>query len=129
MAIIAKLVSALVLLLERIKGEQTFTLIKTDPKHMSHLVGHSFADYEIHIYCQRKQYCRVYRRWFVPNRTFVLYRVFSRASTGAPGSVIQACQIEADIPAQLPSFVDDNLQRMSAVSAYLDLVIARLPTS
>jgi len=126
MAIFNRLLSLFVVFLERIKGGQTFVRIDAGGQDISHLVGQSFADYEIHIYCQRKQYCRVYHRWSALNRHFVIYHVFSVVSANAPGDIIQACKLEIDIPAQLPLFVDDSLQRISAISAYLDLVIARM---
>jgi hypothetical protein len=129
MTTIARVLSFLVLLLERIKGEQVFVLARLDPKAISHLVGQSLIDYEIHIHCQRKQYAKIYRRWPWLKRTYVLYRVFSVITGTAPRDIVEACQIEVDIPAQLPSFVDDDLQRMKAVNAYLDLVIARLTKS
>ena len=129
MTTIARVFSFLVLLLERIKGEQVFVLARLDPKAVSHLVGQSLIDYEIHIHCQRKQFVRVYRRWPWFNRTYVLYRVYTVISGTAPLDIVEACKIEMDIPAQLPSFVDDNVQRMKAVNAYLDLVIARLTKS
>jgi len=126
MTTIARICSFFVLLLERIKGEQVFVLAELDHKAISHLVGQSLIDYEIHIHCQRKQYVRMYRRWPWFNRSYVVYRVFTVINGTAPQDVVEACMIEIDIPAQLPSFVDDNLQRMKAVNSYLDLVIARL---
>jgi hypothetical protein len=128
MTTIARLLSLLVILLERVKGEQVYVLTKGDPTAVSHLIGQALVDYEIHIYCHRKQYCRIYRRWSWFNRTYVLYNVFSVITGNAPKDIVEACKIEVHIPAQLPSFVEDAFQRRSAVNAYLDLVIARLAT-
>lgn len=128
MTTIRRVLSLLVILLERVKGEQVFVQTRGDPTAVSHLIGQALVDYEIHIYCRRKQYRRIYRRWTWLNRTYVLYNVFSVITGKAPTHIVNACKFEVDIPAQLPEFVEDDLQRRRAVNAYLDLVIARLAT-
>lgn len=127
MVTVQQLLSSLFLFLEKIKGRQVVTVVKTPTLDAaSEMVGKAFSGYEISIYCQRKQYCRRYQRRFIRPKYFVLYRVFCVIGTGAPADVIEACQLDVDIPQQLPRWVAEPAQRVAAISAYLDLVLARL---
>lgn len=89
-------------------------------------MGYSVSGFTIEIFCQRKRYRRYYDNWFVPNNDHIAYRVFSVVSSDAPDILKQACELDLDIPALLPSFVPDEGQREEVVKAYLDLLIQRL---
>lgn len=124
--VIPRLLCWFLLLIRRFKGHYFVEEIKHPKNTLGSLIGYSVSGYTIEIFCQKRHYRRHYDSWFVPNEDHVAYHVFSTASSGAPEILKQACQLDLDIPALLPSFVPDEGQREEVVRTYLDLLIQRL---
>lgn len=111
------------------KGKSTVTTVASLPCLFGHLTGYSTAGYELRLYCQKQLYRRQYQRWSWFNWYFSAYRVYSVISAEAPALLREACLLDICIPAQMPSFVSDRLQKELAVQTYLDILIDRLETS
>lgn len=120
------MLGSLFLVLERVKGEHRVREVKERNQEPGHLVAKNFAGYEINIYCHRRHLRRVYAKPYVPDKDFILYRVISVVSYDAPEAIRRACELDTELPALLPFFVPEDMQKMAAVSAYLDLVIERI---
>ena len=60
------------------------------------------------------------------NESYATFRVFSVVSHDAPASLKTACELEVDIPAMVPSFVSNELQKETAIQAYLDILIEKI---
>lgn len=126
MALFKSLLNAFFLYLEKLKGRKTVYEVKL-PKHaLGHLAGFAVAGFEVRIYCQKKQYKRSYDNRFIPDKYMAVYSVFSVVSNDAPERLRQACELVADIPCQLSSFVSDEGQKDAAIQAYLDLLVHKL---
>ena len=126
MTLLKSLLSAVFLYFEKLKGKKTVYEVKL-PKHaLGHLVGFAVSGYKVSIYCQKKQYKRKYDSWLVPDKSTVVYRVFSAVSNDAPEMLREACELDIDIPCQLSSLVDDEGQKDAAILAYLDLLVNKL---
>lgn len=126
MALLKGLLSAFFLYLERLKGRKTVYEVRLPKNALGHLTGFAVYGYEVSIYCQKKQYKRSYENRFIPDKYMSVYHVFSVVSNDAPERLREACELEADIPCQLSSFVDDEGQKQAAVLAYLDLLAHKL---
>lgn len=124
--VLKKPLGVLFLFHEGLKGEKTVYEVKLPKNALGHLVGFAVSGYEVRIYCQKKQYERKYKNWFVPDKRMVLYRVFSVVTNDAPERLKEACELDIDIPCQLSSFVDDEGQKDAAILAYLDILAHRL---
>lgn len=123
---IIRCLGAVILFLEQLKGQRVIKEIHHPHNAMGYLAGYSISGYSIQIFCQRKHYRRYYDNWFIPNQDHIAYHVYSVVSSDAPDVLKQACELDLDIPALLPSAVSDEGQREEAVKAYLDLLIERL---
>jgi len=127
--VFARMLCWLLSFFQRLKGHYSVEEIKHPRNALGSLTGYSLSGYTIEIFCQRRHYRRYYDNWFVPNKDHIAYHVFSVVSSDAPTVLKQACELDLDIPALLPSFVPDEGQREEVVHAYLDLLIHRLGPS
>lgn len=126
MALLKRLLSGIFLYFEKLKGKKTVYEIRLPKNALGHLTGLNVSGYEVRIYCQKKQYKRSYDNRFIPDKYMTVYNVFSVVSSDAPEKLRDACELEADIPCQLSSFIDDDGQKDAAIQAYLDLLAHRL---
>ncbi len=128
MALLKSLISAIFVYFEKLKGRKTVYEVRLPKNALGHLTGFNVSGYEVSIYCQKKQYKRKYDNRFIPDEFMTVYHVFSAVSNDAPEKLRAACELEADLPCQLSSFVDDEGQKEAAVLAYLDLLAQKLKT-
>lgn len=128
MTLLKSLLSDLLLYLERLKGKKTVYEVKLPKNALGHLVGYAVSGYEVRIYCQKKQYKRMYDSRLIPDKDTVLFRVFSVVSNDAPALLREACELDVDIPCQLSPLIDDEGQKDAAIQAYLDMLAAKLDT-
>ncbi len=128
MTLFTSMLSDLLLYIEKLKGKKTVYEVMLPKNALGHLVGYAVSGYEVRIYCQKKQYKRMYDSRLIPDKDTVVYRVFSVVSNDAPEDLREACELDTDIPCQLSPLIDDEGQKEAAVQAYLDLLAARLDT-
>ena len=126
MTLLKSLLSELFLLFEKWKGRKTVYEVKLPKIAKGRLTAFAVDDYEIRIYCQKKQYKRRYDSWLVPDKNMAVYRVFSVVSSDAPLRIQDACELDVDIPGQLSPLIEDEMQEKAAIQAYLDLLVSRL---
>lgn len=119
-------VDAFLVFLEKLKGKRIVKERFRPSELIAHLTGYSVSGYDIRLYCQPKYYVREYLWWFVPNKSYASYRVFSVVSNDAPLALKQACELETDFPAMAHDLASNAVQKETAVQAYLDLLIERI---
>jgi hypothetical protein len=119
-------VSVVLLLFERVRGPRYINEIKQPDQALGCLKGFSVRGYEIAIYCHRKSYRVHYKHWYVPDRSFFTYNVFSVISNDAPIALRKACELDVELPALIPRNNFDEEIRRRQVLAYLDLLEQRL---
>lgn len=118
-----KLVLGVILFLyERFLGPKTVTEMRQPSDAIGSLKGYAVKGYELTIFCQRRRYVVCYDRWWVPNRTRVLYRVYSVVTHDAPLSLKKACELDVHLPELISNWNFDNEVRRSQILAYLDLL-------
>lgn len=111
---------------ERWRGPKTVHEIRQPDDALGSLKGFAVRGYEIIIYCQRKEYKVKYERWYVPNRQYRTYQVFSVVTNDAPKALKRACELDVDLPALISNWSFDNEIRRAQVMAYLDLLEKRM---
>lgn len=126
MKLVQSWADALFLWAERAKGARCVEEIHSPQSLSAQLTGYAVSGYEISLYCQTKQYLCRHLAWWVPNRVFTTYHVFSVVSSDAPQSLREACALDVPLPAMSPRYVSRKLQKKLALNAYLDLLIERL---
>lgn len=119
-------IDALFLIVEKLKGASTIVEQHNTRDLLVHLAGHSVSGYEVRLYCQRKFFLRVYHSRWVRDETYSTFRVFSVVSADAPLALRTACEMELDVPAIAPSYLSNDLQKETAIQAYLDILIERI---
>lgn len=115
--------------LERLKGTSIVRRYYRVGDLCEELTGYAIANYEIRLYCQQMRYVREYLRWIFPRQSYSTFRVFSRVTQDAPGSLKRACELEIDLPRMVPRFLSEAKQKEAAIQAYLDILLQTLRDS
>lgn len=114
------------LIWERIKGASSVVEIIHPTRLEPKMVATSLAGYELSVYCRARHYERTYLRWFARPKYYVVYQVYSIASSDAPRELKSACENCMTIPASMHWSVADEAQEKAAIDSYLDILIGRL---
>ena len=126
MHIFKRAFNILILFVESLNGKRIIIEIDHPENTIGYLSIHTISGHAVDIHCHRKHYKRVYINWFVPNKNYIAYIVFSKIESGAPDYLNKICEFELVIPALLPSSVNDYTQRRAAICAYLDMIMKKL---
>lgn len=127
MSVLMRVVTEGFLLYQRLKGTRKVTqavVIQTERGNSLRVIHRS--GYDITIYCQRMEYLRQFERWVWPPKKYETYHLFSTTTNDAPELIRQACKLEVTLPRLMPWYVDEELQKRSAIDAYVDLITDKL---
>lgn len=120
-----RLTGRLYLLWEVFKGTSTVREIFAPARLSAKVIATSVRGFQLSVYCQKRHYARTYRRFFVPTRHHVLYRVTGTVSNDAPEALKRACEnTTVHICSCTHWAVDEEFQEQQAMKAYLDLLVA-----
>lgn len=127
MSLLKRLATRVFLWFEHAKGNRRFhqeIVIQTNKRNTLRVIHHS--GYDITIYCQRMQYETVYSLWKWPKKKHLAYQLFSTTTHDAPELIRRACDLAVTLPALGPSYVEDEVQKLYAIDAYVDLITDKL---
>ena len=126
MSLLMRLATRGFLWVEHCRGSKKFQqeiVIQTNRRNTLRVIHHS--GYDITIYCQRVQYQTSYSLW--PwKKTHLAYQLFSTTTSDAPELIRRACDLSVTLPALCPSYVEDEVQKLYAIDAYVDLITDKL---
>jgi hypothetical protein len=112
--------------LEHVKGTRQYqqdVVVQTERRNTLRVIHRS--GYDITIYCQRVQYETMYSLWPFA-KIHLAYQLFSRTTHDAPELIQRACELQVTLPAQCPVYVADEVQKLYAIDAYVDLITDKL---
>lgn len=127
MSVLQRVVTQGFLLYQRLKGTRRITqavVIQTDRANTLRVIHRS--GYDITIYCQRMEFLQEFSRWLLPSKKYETYQLFSTTTNDAPELIRQACRLEVTLPRLMPFFIDEEMQKRSAIDAYVDLITDKL---
>jgi len=119
--------------MEKLKGSKTVTVVYF-PHNTNDYLDVQFNGLSLRIFCNKKLYRRSYDKWYVLSDHRSVYNLRSVVGGVLPehdpnfdtNGLRLACELEVDIPALLPSFVEFKYHQIVMTHAYLDIVTGRL---
>lgn len=123
---LANILGFLSLCIERFKGTRTIEEIKGPNNALGNLQCHAECDYQLTIFCQRKDYLVKYDKWYIPDHIVQTYRVSSETTGSAPCVLREACELDVDFPAFVSKAAPEKFIAKTMINAYLDLLASRL---
>lgn len=127
MSLLKRLATRGFLWLEHVKGNRSFQqqiVIQMNRRNTLRVIHRS--GYDITIYCQRLQFETDYSLWQWPKKKHLAYQLFSTTTSDAPELIRRACDLAVTLPALCPGYVEDEVQKLYAIDAYVDLITDKL---